>query len=227
MNRAMVVAAMLAVLWAPAAAEAAEEPPPPGAAQATRGSELARLWLDLFGGGVLGQDNALENGGAFGVRGAVFFHRQLGVEAGVRRHHLDVSGTRDNALSGGSLDATLWTANLVVRFAPRPGVVPYLSGGFAYADNDFDIDEGVVADLRAFNFEVTEEMDASAGFNLGGGIAVGLGSRVAVFGEVRYVGASADTLARIRDRAGGIAAEESGSQDLDALALSAGVRVLF
>jgi len=180
-----------------------------------------------FGGYVSGIGDGLETGPSFGASVAFYFSRNLGIEAGVQRHSLDVTGTAANLLSGGTLDSTIATVGVAVRFPAGDRVAPYVVGGIAYFSNNFDIDSGLAADLGAFNFAASESVDDVLGFQVGGGIDIALGRHFAVFGEARYLGATADTTAGLRDTVSGVTAEVAGEQDLGRFVAGGGVRILF
>jgi opacity protein-like surface antigen len=180
-----------------------------------------------FGGYVSGIGDGIESGPSFGASVAFYFTRNLGIEAGVQRHSLDVTATAANLLSGGTLDSTIATFGMAVRFPAGARAAPYVMGGIAYFSNSFDIDPGLAMGLGAFNFAAAESVDDVLGFQVGGGIDVALGRRIAVFGEARYLGATADTTAGLRDTITGLSAELAGEQDLGRFQAVAGVRVLF
>jgi hypothetical protein len=184
-------------------------------------------------GGFVGFSTAgaegLENGFLIGGNAAFFFLERFGIEAGVHRRSTDLAQTPSNALSGGSLDSTIATGGVVIRFPVSARVVPYVAGGVAYFSNRFEIDPSLSGRLAALNFEVTEEVESALGFNIGGGADVLVARRFVLFGEVRYLGAASasDTRAELRDTISGTAAEVGGSQDLNALEIRVGVRFVF
>jgi len=113
--------------------------------------------------------DGLDGGNGFGVSGAYFFSRLIGVEGGWRRQTFDVLSTEENSLSGGDLTANVITAGVVVRMATGR-VQPYAVGGLAFYINDYSIDPAAEEALAAFNFLVAESIDSVVGFNVGGGV---------------------------------------------------------
>lgn len=218
--------ALLAPAWA-SASEASQEEPPPQASEPRLRLEKTRGWVGLFGGTSMADADGLESGALFGGGGAFYFTRNFGVEVGVARQSRDAVGTPENALSGGSLDSTVVTGGVLVRFPVSPRVAPYLVGGVAYFSNNFEVDPAVVSELAALNFRVTEGLENKLGFQVGGGLDFLLASRFALFGEVRYLGASAETKVELADTVSGTAAQDGGSQDLNSFQIRAGVRVVF
>jgi hypothetical protein len=182
-------------------------------------------------GGFVGFSTAgaegVENGFLIGGNAAFFFLDYVGIEAGIHRRSTDLAQTPSNALSAGSLDSTIATAGVVVRFPVSARVVPYVAGGVAYFSNSFEVDPSLTGRLAALNFQVTEEVDSALGFNVGGGADVLVARRFVVFGEVRYLDAMSDTRAEIRDTISGTTAKVGGSQDLNALEIRVGVRFVF
>jgi opacity protein-like surface antigen len=183
--------------------------------------------VGAFGGVSTSGADGLESGALFGGSAAFFFLKRFGIEAGVHRRSLDVLATSSNALSGGSLDSTIVTGGIVIRFPVSARVVPYVVGGVAYFSNKFEVAPSVSGALAALNFRVTEEVKSALGFSVGGGTDVLVARRFAVFGEVRYLGAATDTRAELRDTISGATAEVGGSQDLNGLEIRVGVRFVF
>jgi opacity protein-like surface antigen len=225
-SSSLVVAALLVPSRA-FASEGSQEAPsaPEGRPRPTL--QDVRGWAGLFGGISTAGAEGLKSGALFGGGGAFYFSRRLGVEAGVERRTLDVVGTPSNALSGGSLDSTIVTGGVVVRFPVSPRVAPYAVAGVAYFSNTFEVDPAVASELAALNFRVTEELESALGFDVGGGVEVLVGKRFGVFGEVRYLVASTDTRAELADTISGTAAEAAGSQDLNGLEVRVGFRFVF
>jgi len=186
-----------------------------------------RAWIGVFGGVSTANADGLEGGAVFGGGGAFYFTRNLGLELAVERQSQDVVGTSTNGLSGGSLDSTVFTGSVLVRFPVSSRVAPYLLGGVAYYSSSFEVDPAVVSKLSAQNFRLTEDLDSKLGFSVGGGLDVLFASRLALFGELRYLAASADTQVELADTVSGTAAQDSGSQDLNGLEIRAGIRVVF
>jgi opacity protein-like surface antigen len=225
---AFILFVLLAPSWAFASDQSeGEEAPQPQVGASPPRLDDTRGSVGFFGGASTANADGLESGTQFGGSGAFYFSRNLGVEVGVQRRGLDLVGTSSNALSGGSFDSTVMTGSLLVRFPVTPRVAPYLVAGVAYFSNTYEVDPAIVNELSALNFRLTEEAENKLGFNLGGGVDVLLASRFGVFGEVRYLAASTDTRAELADTVSGIAVEDAGGQDLNGLAISAGVRVFF
>ena len=218
---------LLASSWGFASDGSQESPPPPQASTPSPTLEDVRGYVGFFGGASTANADGLESGALFGGGGAFYLTRNLGVELSVQRRSLDAVGTTANALSGGSFDSTIITAGVLLRFPVHPRVAPYLVAGIAHFSNTYEVDPTIVNELSAVSFRLTEEVDSKLGFNVGGGVDLLLVSRVGVFGEVRYLAASTDTRAELADRFTGAAFEDTGTQDLNGLAISGGVRVFF
>ena len=208
------------------ASEGTQEPPADTAEEARPTLEHVRGNAGLFGGFATTGADGLDSGAVFGGSAAFFFTDRLGIEAGVRRRSLDVTATPSNVLSGGSLDSTVVTGSVVFRF-PGARVAPYLLAGVAYFSNTFEVAPAIASDLAALNFQVSEDVKSSLGFNVGAGADFLVASRFALFGEVRYLAGSMDTAAELTDTISGTAAETEGSQDLNGLEMRAGVRFVF
>jgi opacity protein-like surface antigen len=207
--------------------EGSQDAPASDAGPAGERLERIRGSVGGFGGFSTAGAEGLENGFLLGGNAAFFFLDNIGIEAGVHRRSSDVVPTPSNALSGGSLDSTIVTGGVVVRFPVGARVVPYVAGGVAYFSNGFEVDAALSGRLAAVNFQVTEDMESALGFNVGGGADVLIARRWVVFGEVRYLDAASDTRAELRDTISGTTAEVGGSQDLKALEIRAGVRFVF
>lgn len=218
--------ALVAPAWV-SASGASQEAPPPQASEPRLTLEKTRGWVGAFGGTSTADADGLEGGALFGGGGAFYFTRNFGIEVGVARHGRDAVGTPENALSGGSLDSTIVTGGVLVRFPVSPRVSPYLVGGVAYFSNSLEVDPAVAGELAALNFRLTEGLENKLGFQVGGGLDFLLASRFALFGEVRYLAASADTSTELADTVSGTAAQDGGSQDLNSFQIRAGVRVVF
>jgi Outer membrane protein beta-barrel domain len=221
---------LILTLLAPASAfpgESGQEPAVAGAGAPGPTREGTRGHVGFFGGVSTSGSDGLESGAVFGGNAAFFFLKRFGIEAGVHRRSLDVVATSSNALSGGSLDSTIITGSVVVRFPVSARVTPYVVGGVAYFSNKFEVAPAVSSELAALNFEVAEEVESALGFNFGGGVDFLVARRFAAFGEVRYVGAATDTRAELRDTISGVSAEITGSQDLNGLEFRVGVRFVF
>lgn len=235
-SRVPIVLLTLAVSsWASAAlaSDGAASAPPPsdppvGSPQsAVDQANEPRFVLSGFGVAAAGHADGLSGGTGFGGSFAVFFSRILGAEAGVRLQSFDLVGTEANELSGGSLDAVVVTGNVVARFPTSGSVVPYVTGGVAFYRNDFQIDDTVANELAAFNFTALDTVDNVVGFNAGGGVRIALGQSFGIFGEARYLIASADTAGGLMDQISGVSREEAGSQDLNNLSFGFGVSISF
>jgi opacity protein-like surface antigen len=200
----------------------------PDAQPAASGRTLQRVRAEagLFGGFSSGGADGLESGSVFGASASFFFTRRLGLEAAVRRRSLDVAPTPSNQLSGGSLDSTVVTGALVLRF-PAERVAPYVLAGVAYFSNTFEVDAAVSSRLAGSNFQATEELKSTVGFNVGAGAEVLVAGPLALFGEARYLVGSVDTRAELADTISGTTAEVAGSQDLNGLEIRGGVRLVF
>jgi opacity protein-like surface antigen len=197
---------------------------PPASASTPEG---VRGSIGVFGGISTAGADGLEGGSVFGGNAAFFFTKRLGLEAGVHRRSQDVVATSSNELSGGSLDSTIVTGGLVLRFPVGARVALYVVGGVAYFSNKFEVDPAVTSTLGSLNFRVSEEVKSVVGFQAGGGVDFLVARRFAVFAEARYLGGSADTRAELTDTVADVTAEVTGSQDLNALELRAGVRFVF
>lgn len=198
-----------------------------GPQQSTNPLAVSRGNVAGFGGFVSGLGEGLESGPTFGASGTFYFTRNVGVEAGFQRHSLDLVGNGVNRLSGGTLDSSIAVFGIAARFPAGERVAPYVVGGIAYFSNSFEIAPSVADSLGDFNFVATESVDNALGFQVGGGIDVALGQRVAVFGEGRYLGTTADTVAELRDLVSDTAGQVMGEQDLGRFQAVAGVRILF
>lgn len=186
-----------------------------------------RVSLGLSAGTTTAVSAGLEPGPGFAVAGAVFVHRNVGVEVTVQRQSLDVLGTEANALSIGALRTTIATANVVGRFAPSRRVVPYVTGGVAFFSHTFDVDGSVTEPLAALRFDVNEQIESTVGLDVGGGVDVVVARRLGLFVDVRYFAGSSDTSATLTDDAGGTSATLAGNQDINGLAATGGVRIFF
>ena len=189
--------------------------------------EDVRGQVGLFGGFATAGADGLKNGALFGGSAVYFFTRRLGIEVGVHRRSLDVVETPSNQLSGGSLDATVLTGDLVFRFPAGARVAPYLMAGVAYFSNTFDVASAVNDRLAALNFQATEEVKSGLGFNVGAGADFLVARRVSLFAEARYIGGSTDTRAELTDTISGVTAEATGSQDLNGFEIRGGLRFAF
>jgi opacity protein-like surface antigen len=189
--------------------------------------EGVRASIGLFGGISTAGADGLEGGSVFGGNAAFFFTKRFGLEAGVHRRSQDVVATSSNELSGGSLDSTIVTGGLVFRFPVGARVALYVAGGVAYFSNKFEVDPSVKSTLGSLNFQVSEEVKSVVGFQAGAGVDFLVARRLAVFAEGRYLGGGADTRAELTDTVADVTAEVTGSQDLNALELRAGVRFVF
>jgi opacity protein-like surface antigen len=207
--------------------EGSQNVPASDAGRAGERLEGIRGWVGGFAGFSTGGAADLENGFLIGGNAAFFFLDQVGIEAGVHRRSTDVAPMPSSALSEGSLDSTIVTGGVVVRFPVSARVVPYVEGGAAYFSNSFEIDASLSGRLAALNFEATEEVESAIGFNVGGGVDVLVSRRLVVFGEVRYLDAASDTRAELRDTITGTTAVAGGSQDLKAVEILVGVRYVF
>lgn len=192
-----------------------------------QGAAGPRFSLGVLGSGATGQADGLERGHGFGAVFAAFFHPVLGVEVGYRRHGFDVLTTAGNELSGGGMDSDLVTAGVVLRVANDSAATPWVAGGIAWFRNAFEIDPAVRDPLVAFGFVPEEEVEDVVGFQVGGGVDVRVAPAVAVFGEARFLSASADTSATLTDSVSGVSTSRSGSQDVRTIGLSGGVRFVF
>lgn len=219
----VVVFVVAASTWA-SAALASEGPMP----QATSGSlEDTRFVVSGFGLAAAAHADGLSGGTGFGGAVAGFFSPVLGAEFSVRLQSFDVAGTDANELSSGTLDAIVVTGNVVARFPTSGKVVPYVTGGVAFYTSDFEIESGLASDLAAFNFTAVDSVENAVGFNAGGGVLFALGRSFGVFGEARYVVASADTTGGLSDQVSGVTREVAGSQKLNNLSIGFGVSILF
>jgi len=168
----------------------------------------------------------LDGGQGFGVSAAFFLTPTIGLEGGVRRQMFDVVATDDNALVGGELHTNLVTLNVIARVGSGR-VQPFVTGGLAFLLNDYAIDPTLAAQLAQFNFASTESIDNAIGVNVGGGVDIRAGRRIALFAEGRFVAATADTAGGLRDTFTDITAATAGEQSFNSFSISAGVRFLF
>ena len=220
----LLVSVLLAPSWSIASEEAQE---PAGVEAAAPRLDDIRGPIGLFGGFATAGADGLEDGAVFGASAAFFFSKRLGLEVGVHRRSLDVVSTSSNQLSGGSLGSTVLTGSLVFRIPAGARVGPYLLGGIAYFSNSFDVSSAIADQLAALNFDVTEEVKSSVGFNVGAGVEFLASRNLSLFAEGRYLGGSPDTQAELADRISGVAAVATGSQDLNGLELRGGLRFAF
>lgn len=168
----------------------------------------------------------LDGGHGFGVSAAFFLTPTIGLEGGVRRQMFDVVATDDNALVGGELHTNLVTLNVVARIGSGR-IEPYVTGGLALLLNDYATNPTLAAQLAQFNFTSTDSVDNAIGVNVGGGVDIRAGQRIALFAEGRFVAATADTAGGLRDMFTEITAATAGEQSFNSFAISAGVRILF
>ena len=179
-----------------------------------------------FAGYLAGMGDGLGNDVTFGASGAVFFTDIVGVEGGVQKQSLDVAGTSENQLSGGTIDSIVITAGVIARFEAGPRAAPYVAGGIVFFSNSFELDAAVAQELSTFNFTAQETVANVVGFNVGGGVEFLVARRVAVFGDVRYFAAKADTSA-VLSGSGVTAVPLTGEQDLARVSATAGIRLGF
>ena len=168
----------------------------------------------------------LDRGNGFGVSGAYFFSRLIGVEGSFRRQSFDVMGSEANAVVGGELEANLITVNVVVRMTSS-SVQPYVSGGVAFYTNNYATNPAVVAELAAFNFTSAESIDNTVGFNIAGGVDFQASARIGFFVEGRFTAATADTTGGLTDQFTDITATTAGTQELNVITVNGGIRIFF
>jgi hypothetical protein len=195
-------------------------------AHAQDGGTLPRGNVSGFGVYAASASDGLDSGHGFGVSGAYFFSRIVGVEGGFRRQSFDVLPTDANAVSGGELSANVITVNVIARFAAG-GVQPYVSGGVALVSSDYSIDPGAAAELAQFNFSPNESFDDTIGFNIAGGVDFQASSSVGFFVEGRFLAATADTVGGLIDDISQVTATSAGEQELNVVTVSGGIRILF
>ena len=217
----------MAVLLVPSWLIASGAQEPAGGAEVRPTLEDIRGQAGLFGGFVTAGADGLESGALFGGNATFFFTKRLGIDIGVHRRSLDVAATPANQLSAGSLDSTVVTGSLVVRFPAGARFGPYLLGGVAYFSNSFDIASAVNDQLAALNFQATEEIENGLGFNVGAGAEFLVARRLSLFAEGRYIGGSRETRAELTDTISGVTGEATGSQDLNGFELRGGLRFAF
>ena len=169
--------------------------------------------------------DGLSGGHGAGGSGTYFFSRMVGIEGGFRIESFDVTSTDDNGLSGGTLNSSIITFNVVARGAAGQ-VQPYVSGGVAFFLNSYDIGSAS-AGLGEFNFVAAEEIDSTIGFNIAGGVDYQFNRRFGIFGEGRVTIAEADTRGGLTDTITGITSDQPGTQKMNIFVLNVGVRIYF
>lgn len=196
------------------------------AAHAQATADPPRGNISGFGVYTANASDELDRGHGFGISGAWFFARSVGVEGGFRRQAFDLTGSDANALSGGELNANVITLNVVGRFVSG-SVQPYVSGGAAFVSSDYTIDDAVAQQLAAFNFSAAESVDSAIGFNVGGGVDFQASERFGFFVEGRFLAVTADTVGGLTDTVTQISAETPGEQELNVFTVAGGIRILF
>ncbi len=171
------------------------------------------------------------DGIVFGGSGSYLISPFLGVEVAGTRQNLDF--LPQNVLAGvpslslGTIESSVISASALFRAPVSSNVAVYGTAGIAYFINDFKADPGAADDLAEFAFLVGDSVENALGFNLSGGVNVLLWRSFGVFTEVRYLAATADTMAIITDEVTQISAQYPSTQKLQSIIWSGGVRFYF
>lgn len=171
------------------------------------------------------------DGIVFGGSGSYLFLPFLGVEVAGTRQNLDFlpDSVVDAvpALSPGTIESFVVSASALFRAPVSPKVAIYGTAGIAYFINDFKADSAAADDLAEFAFLVGDSVDNALGFNLSGGVNILISRSFGVFTEVRYLTATADTMAMIIDEVTQISAQHPSTQKLQSIIWSGGFRLYF
>ena len=176
-------------------------------------------------------DELGSDGLVYGGSGSYLFLPFLGVEVAGTRQNLDflpqnvVDGVPP--LSVGTIESFVLSASALFRAPVSTKVALYATTGIAYFINDFKADPAAADELAEFGFSVGDDVENALGFNLSGGVNVLLARSFGFFSEVRYMRATADTMAIITDEVTQISAQYPSTQKLQSIIWSGGVRFYF
>jgi hypothetical protein len=176
-------------------------------------------------------DEVGADGLVYGASGSFLIWPFLGVE---------VAGTRQNLeflpekvvdavapLSRGTIESFVISASALFRAPVSSKVAIYGAAGIAYFINDFKAESAAADDLAEFGFLVGDSVENALGLNLSGGVNILVYRSFGVFTEVRYMKATADTMAIITDEVTQISAQYPSTQKLQSIIWSGGVRLYF
>jgi len=171
------------------------------------------------------------DGVVFGASGSYLFWPFFGIEVAGTRQNLDFlpQNVVDTMppLSRGTIESFVISASALFR-APVSSIVSiYGTAGMAYFINDFKADSAEADDLAEFGFLVGDSVENALGLNLSGGVNVLVWRSFGLFTELRYLVATADTMAIITDEVTQISAQFPSTQKLQSIIWSGGVRFYF
>jgi hypothetical protein len=176
-------------------------------------------------------DDLQADGIVFGASASFLFFPFLGVEVAGTRQNLELLPQEmedcSPPLSGGTVESFVISTSALFRAVASSKVTIYGTAGVAYFINDLEPGSAADGDLPDFGFQVGDDIEDALGVNLSGGVNVLVYRSFGVFTEVRYMKATADTLATITDEATQISVQHSSTQKLESIIWSAGFRLYF
>lgn len=224
---------------APAFAEPKSDDPEDGTAlqwtnpvQRSTGLQIARgNGGASFGYGYSSANELKTDGITFGLSGAYYFNRFVGVEAAATRQKWEFLPDEvlfdTPPLSAGQVKSWVLSVSGLVRYPVGRQAAVYATGGLAYFINDYAVDSSTANELSALGFQVLDRMDNALGFNVAGGVNILAFRSFGFYTEVRYLWAEADTIAEISEPVTGTSSSFTSTQSLKILAWTGGVRLYF
>lgn len=163
----------------------------------------------------------------YGINFCYEITKYVAVEVSGLRFQSGVTGAVDS-LSSGTLTVMPLQLSLQGRYPVNNRFVPYVSGGIGYYLNSFSLDNEVVNNWNAVNFDIEESLENAIGFHFGAGIDYFFNRSMAVNADFKYCIFKAAGAWALTDLTG--TATTSGDIadiDLNTVILTAGFKFFF
>ncbi|MCK5059056.1 MAG: porin family protein [Candidatus Aminicenantes bacterium] len=186
-----------------------------------------RAGIGVTAGYALPGNTNLDGALTYGINFCYEITKYFALEVSGLRFQSGVTGEVDS-LSDGTLTVMPLQLSLQGRYPVNNQLVPYVSGGIGYYLNSFALDNEVVNNWNAVNFDIEESLEHAIGFHFGAGIDYFIIPNIAVNADFKYCIFKAAGTWTLTDLTGtATASGDIAEIDLNTVIFTAGVKYFF